>query len=719
MASSSHPQQHHRIALVRLPEFSTPCVEAVQSFLESHHLTWDVLESISVDALAPYDLVVVPGWKDEDHTFYYALKVYAYRGGRLLGCGWGNDFWAKALISWLWDADVLESEILTTEDHTAVYLSGPDLLGEVFEPAFRSLLSSKRTLPDRLSSRTYPGKKAAWEVRGESFYLNGEPVLLRGVGTLPIGGSLSPEAVEQSLATYRDLNLNFVLPYSRYNANLDAFENALDLIRRYKMHAVVWIGGPPGHFIARVAAYSEKPLRDEWWLRHLRYKNHPALLGWNMCDDTFDRYDAFLERTHRVIKKYDAENALTLTLMDPRHPEQLPHGAFQKWIDRVDYPMTYLYPLQKDDIYGAVDIEGGLEDLQRLIANTQRIWKKPVYIQIWCQAHMQGVAYGRVGLGPGETFLPSPEQQRLMTIYILQSGARGIVYFNSSSILDEHLGMGRRNEIGILWHELSPIETLIAGGVRTPLETNQEQVEATAYTRNGETAILLSKHIPKSNRYVSDGEVRNLILTLPKEAGRAFYHLQFPNVQQLAVTPVDGRLQIHIPRFDLTALVLATPDPDRPERVRDAYRAKLGCLSRMALEVLIDKRAKTEVVLDHLPPNIRDVHLRLVQQGERICEQAIRAYLARNERETYTLCRQNLSIYRTIEASVMQTAEASIEDRDLSLEQKRHTNIYFSLPRYYASLNAVPDIEPGQLKAETRRRLKTLLSQIPGAEKEG
>ncbi len=60
----------------------------------------------------------------------------------------------------------------------------------------------------------------------------------------------------------------------------------------------------------------------------------------------------------------------------------------------------------------------------------------------------------------------------------------------------------------------------------------------------------------------------------------------------------------------------------------------------------------------------------------------------------------------------MQTAEASIEDRDLSLEQKRHTNIYFSLPRYYASLNAVPDIEPGQLKAETLERIDTLFSRI-------
>jgi hypothetical protein len=88
-----------KVALVRLPEWTDAQVEPFRSLLDGQDLAFDVLDTVSVEALEPYDLVVVPGWKDEDHTFYYALKVAFYRGGRILGCAWGDDFWAKGLIS--------------------------------------------------------------------------------------------------------------------------------------------------------------------------------------------------------------------------------------------------------------------------------------------------------------------------------------------------------------------------------------------------------------------------------------------------------------------------------------------------------------------------------------------------------------------------------------------------------------------------------------------
>ena len=284
--------------------------------------------------------------------------------------------------------------------------------------------------------------------------------MLRGIGMLHIAGRLPLEEVERNIAMYRDLNLNFIHPISRHNADMDHFEQCLNLMHQYGMHAIVEIGGPSDQSIRGVAGYRDKPLRDDWWLRHLPFKNHPAIIGWNMCDDTFDRYYPFLERTLKIIKRYDPINIITATMMDPRHPERLPEGAFKKWINLLDYPITYLYPLQRDSIYGGITIKGGLEDLQRLIANTQNIWKKPVYIQIWCQAHMQGGSYGRVGLDSGETFLPSPEQQRLMTYYILQSADA------ESSILMPDLFLTRvlewadamKSELsGTNWSRLKPL----------------------------------------------------------------------------------------------------------------------------------------------------------------------------------------------------------------------------------------------------------------------
>ncbi|MDP6779608.1 MAG: hypothetical protein QGI83_22830, partial [Candidatus Latescibacteria bacterium] len=537
---SADARQSHRIALIHLPEWTDAQVEPFRSLLDRNGLAFDVLQAVSVEALEPYGLVVVPGWNDEDHTFYYALKVAFYRGGRLLGCAWGEDFWAKGLISWLWDTEEPGLEITATEDHRAVYLPDPGLLSDpdAIGLVCRALLESNLSLPGDVPAKTYAHPKPDWAVRGETLTIDGEPVLLRGIGTLSVSGSLPPDQVERSLAMHRDLGLNFVLGYSGYDADLDAFEQALDAVHHHGMHAVVWIGGPRGHFLPGVAAYSEKPLRDDWWLRHLPYRNHPALIGWNMCDDTFDRYYPFLERTEQVIKRYDRESAITVTKMDTRRPDQLPVGAFRKWVDLIDYPMTYLYPIQKDETYGVIDIEGGLEDLQLLIANTQRVWEKAVYIQIWCQAHMQGPAYARVGLGPGETFLPSAEQQRLMTYYILQAGARGVVYFNSSSILDEHLGMGRRNEIGLVWHELTPLEGIIAAGDRLSLETDRDDVEAVAYTHDGEAAVLLSAHMPKSNRYVSGGSIEAVSVSLPADlyGGSTVYQLAFPDVELLKCT---------------------------------------------------------------------------------------------------------------------------------------------------------------------------------------
>ncbi len=711
-ASSADGRQSHRVALIHPPEWPEARIEPFGALLDAHDLTFDLLDSVSVDALAPYDLVVVPGWQDEDHTFYYALKVYFYLGGRLLGCGWGVDYWAKGLIAWIWDTEAPEPGVHVTDDGRAVYMAdiGPLSDRDAFDPTFRALLESTLSLPDNVPAKTYADPKPSWAVRGETFTIDDEPVLLRGIGTLSVGGNLPHDQVERALSMHRDLNLNYVLAYSGYNADLDAFEQALDAVHRRDMHAVVWIGGSQGHFLPGVAAYSEKPLHDAAWLRHLAFRNHPALLGWNMCDDTFDRYYPFLERTRELIKRYDQESVITVTKMDTRRPDGIPEGAFQKWVDLIDYPMTYLYPLQKDETYGAVDIEGGFEDLQRLIANTQRVWEKPVYIQIWCQAHMQGPAYGRVGLGPGDTFLPSAEQQRLMTYYILQAGARGIVYFNSSSILDEHLGLGRRSEIGLVWHELDPLETIIAAGERLPLETDRDGVEAVAYTHEGETAVLLSAHMPRSNRYVSGGAVDAVTVTLPGDlaAGGAIHQLRYPDVVPLDSDPGAQGSQVRVPPFDLTALLYVTRDPDAVSRAREAYRDRLDRLSGMALDVYVDKRAKTEVILEHLPAKTRARYEKTLEEIDRCHARTLEAHRAGDLGSTYAMAREHNASLRSIQASIVEAAEASMEGRDLTLDQRRHTNIYFSLPKYYASLGEIEDVAPGQLRQETFDRIEAL-----------
>lgn len=713
LALLSCQQQQPSIAIIQLTDTPSATFQTYQSFFESQDLAFSVLDSISYERLKPFDLVVVPDWK-KDHTFYYALKLYSYFGGRLLGGEWKDDFWARALCSWLWGTDTerLPRHNQTTADNRAVYLSNANILDSnmVSSSLLSTLLFSELTLPEQLSYKTYDAKKPIWSLRDESLFRNNVPVVLRGSGPYRFNNNTSIERVEWFVRMAKNLGLNYLVLHSNHSIHPEHLEQCLHMLHDNQIAVMIRIQDLPNQRIGGVVSYKEKPLRDEWWLKHLVFKNHPAIFTWNMVDDTFDKHYIFIERTQRLIKRYDQTNFITTTLMDTRRPDRLPEDAFQKWSRILDFPVTYLYPLQKDLVYGAIDIKGGLEDLQILIANTQRVWQKAPYIQIWCQAHMQGPSYQKVGLGSGETFLPSSEQQRLMTYYILQAGARGIIYFNPQSLLDENLGLGRRNEIGIIWHELNPVETIIAGGKRLPLQTGMEHVEATAYSYEGETAILLSKHIPRSNRYVSGGVVQDATMIVPAHIGKemTFYHLNYPNVQKLNAISESGGLHIQIPEFDLTTIILGTADLTREKSIRELYQQQLERMSRMALAILADKRAKTEIVLDNLPRTIRASHRETLRQGSSLHEKAAQAYKLQRYKEAYTLCRNGLKIYRAIQAQEMERAEASMVSKELSLTQKRHTNIYFSLPRYYASIQTITDVKPGQLRQQALSRIKTL-----------
>ena len=108
------------------------------------------------------------------------------------------------------------------------------------------------------------------------------------------------------------------------------------------------------------------------------------------------------------------------------------------------------------------------------------------------------------------------------------------------------------------------------------MQTDQESVEATAYSYKGETVILLSKHIPKSNRYVSDGVVQDVTVGVPENIskGMTFYQLKYPDIQKLNVISEGSNLHIQIPEFDLTTIVLGTPNKSREKAIRELYQQK-------------------------------------------------------------------------------------------------------------------------------------------------
>jgi hypothetical protein len=176
---------------------------------------------------------------------------------------------------------------------------------------------------------------------------------------------------------------------------------------------------------------------------------------------------------------------------------------------------------------------------------------------------MQGPAYPKVGIPPRSTYLPTPEQQRLLTYMMLTAGTRGILYFSTSGLADDRLGMGRRAELGLLWGELESVQDIVAGGTITACATSEGSVEARAFTRGGETVVLALKHGPEYHRYVSDAVVEDLTITLPFDppADARLMRLDGSRSREVA-RGADGR-SLTLDALDMTAALLITADEGR------------------------------------------------------------------------------------------------------------------------------------------------------------
>jgi len=136
---------------------------------------------------------------------------------------------------------------------------------------------------------------------------------------------------------------------------------------------------------------SDEPVRKEYLLAALRLRDHPALIGWTMCDDMWDVYFPFIQKAVAIIRRYDHRLPITGTFMDLRHPNTV--RDWTKWIHLMDFPLDYIYPLQRDRATNgyAGEIGGGLKDIERLMAHTRTVWEN-VFTEQFLQAQYAGLA---------------------------------------------------------------------------------------------------------------------------------------------------------------------------------------------------------------------------------------------------------------------------------------------------------------------------------------
>ncbi|MGD9496979.1 MAG: hypothetical protein AB7Y46_11830 [Armatimonadota bacterium] len=667
-----------------------------------------------VGGLEGFRLVIMPEWV-EDFDLYLRLKVFHYLGGRVVLMDLPEQQHARSIARYFWErspAEITEPLLLADDGRAAHLRSGEYALAEL-GGLVRGMLATGIALPDEVPAIDF-GPKAAYELRDGVLFAGDEPLLLRAMGTYAVDGSRPIEEHRANFAHFAELRLNGVVLYLSHATPLEHLTAVLDAAWERGLRAQVWLYGPRG------VMWPEKPLKDEWVLRFMPLRRHPALLAWILCDDTWSRYLPFIEREAEVFRRYDESNLITTTLMDLRRPGNVPEQTWVRWREIVDFPLTYLYPLQKGPTFGGgEDIEGGLEDVQRLSEHARAIWGEPVYVQQWSQAHMQGHAYPKTGIPARSTYLPTPEQQRLLTYMMLTAGTRGILYFSSQGLADARLGMGRRAELGLLWGELEPVEDIIAAGTLSPCATSDPSVEAAAFTRGGDTVVLALKHGEQYNRHVSDAVVRNVRITLPLDPPEGARCLRLDGPRLMRVMPLREGRELTLDELDVTAALLITADEARIAAAQTQREAWGPLAARLGATAAADVGAKTHVIAERIAPLTGPEFAQLLLEGDEAFEKVVTYLGAQTHRQAWSWGRIAMRKWREAQALAIERAEAEHARRGLGDEALLLLNIYPALPNFAHEYLGAPEPDYAAMHEEVNAWLARyeFLTREPGAER--
>ncbi len=665
----------HEVAILYLTAPDEPAVTALSDALTAAEVGHDLMP-LATD-LQAFRLVIIPSLPEDD-DFHLRVKVFHYLGGRVVFIDLPEHRHARSLARYFFErppSEIVEPLLMAADGRAAHIRADAFDLAELGALVER-MLAAEISLPAEVPALDF-GPKAPYALRDGALYVGDEPLLFRAMGTYAVDGSRSLTRHRANFAHYADLRLNGVVIYLSHETPVEYLTSVLDALWDNGLRAMIWLYGPRG------VMWPEKPLKDEWVLKFLPLRRHPAMLAWILCDDTWSRYLPFIERESEVLHRYEDSNLITTTLMDLRRPDNVPEATWERWRELVDFPLTYLYPLQKGRTFGGgEDIEGGLEDVQRLSEHARRIWGEPVYVQQWAQAHMQGHAYPKVGIPARSTYLPTPEQQRLITYMMLTSGTRGILYFSTYGLADERLGMGRRAELGLLWGELEPVQDIVAAGEIMPCDTSDPSVEAVAFTRGAETVVLALKHGEDYNRYVADAVVRDLTIELPFDPPHDARCLRLDGPNPLRIMPFGVGRSIALDELDVTAALLITADENRVAALNAQREEWAPLAARLAATAAADTGAKTHVVAERIGPLTGPRFAREVVEGDEAFEEAVTCLRSETYAEAWRWARIAMRHWRRSQALAIERAEAEHARLGLGEEALLKLNIYPALPNF-------------------------------------
>ena len=663
------------------------------------------MDSCLVAPLTPLDgckILILPEVPD-DAPFYRWVRNYYYAdGGRIIAVGLGDNRYADGLRRFVWTTPRTDS-VQTTADGRGVYIAASSDCPRDFGALIRQTMEAGETLPAQLAARTF-SKRRTTELRDACLLVDGRPFLLRAMGAYYVR---SAEEYQTDLAGYSRMGLNAVVAYIDPTMAEEEFLRFLDEAEKNALLIIVWFR------VSRPVRESGGiPWRTEWLLRFLRYRQHPALLSWLMSDDTADGHYPVIRRIHALLRRYDASNLLTATCFAYRYPERLTPEQWQRWLGLMDYPTTYDYPLNKDDLDWKANLCVGLEDIQLLAHNVGKVHGRETYFHLWAQSHLQGHVTKSLGLAGNEQFLTSAEQTRLLTFMMLSAGARGILYFHARAFSDDFLGVGRRGELALVWQELAPFEELIASGTRRPaVEVSDPEVEAVTFSKGDRTLLMLIKHGDAYHRFVANGGIAGVSVTLDVKTlpGAKAWCVDYPQVTPVSTeVNAEGLMKVHVDAADLTSLILITAGSGGSEELLAQRRATLSRAVSNALDVCRDKQAKTEAVLEAIadeggvmPREVGD----LLQRGADLTQAGVMA-LDRQELSTsFAALRNAVETYREVQKLAVAQAEEEWRKQGADEGAYKYLNMFFTLPSFYSMLQTGQPLVAGKLGSAIRSRL--------------
>ncbi|MEQ8822421.1 MAG: hypothetical protein RLY93_19475 [Sumerlaeia bacterium] len=296
-------------------------------------------------------------------------------------------------------------------------------------------------------------------------------------------------------------------------------------------------------------------------------------------------------------------------------------------------------------------------------------------------------------------FLPDPDLLLLKATDLLGAGARGIVLHFYEYLLGQPpiTGRDRFCAMAVLAQKIAALDRFFSEGrppapeLQFAVDPGHPRVTAQALQHGQDILIILRRTGPGEDYWIDSSPLPPLHLrveiALPHEDLRA-WRADFPSGRELQVSKaLRGAIEILLPEFPLTAMVLLSSSRERPRETIRALGERLPAAARYAVEGSRVRLEKAQVIERELEEYLGMLNTPsgLLEQAWQAQRQAESALEADRPAVAFACAEEAATALRRLIDAQMTTAlgvSGSWGDTLLDLLKRS----YCTLPRFYREL---------------------------------